>query len=253
MLRTRVIPSLLLKDGSLVKTVNFKKYNYIGDPINTVKIFNELEVDELMFLDITASKDNRAIDYQMLIDIANECFMPLSYGGNIKCIKDAKKIFNIGFEKVIINSNSFNRQELIKELSDYFGSQSIIGSIDIKKSFFGKYNIYTHNGTKKQKCNYIDRVKELVNFGVGEILVTSIDNDGTWNGYDIELIEEISKSVSVPVIASGGAGSLNDIKNVVENTKVSAVALGSMIVYQSQNMGVLINFPDKDKLKNIGI
>ena len=150
MLRTRVIPCLLLKNESLVKTIKFKKYNYIGDPVNTVRIFNELEVDELMFLDIFASKENRDINFKILKDIANECFMPLSYGGNIKSLDEVKKIFEIGFEKVVINSNSFDNLKLITEISNYFGVQSVVGSIDIKKSFFRTNKIYSHHGLKNK-------------------------------------------------------------------------------------------------------
>jgi len=251
MLRTRVIPTLLLKDYSLVKTTKFNKYNYIGDPSNTVRIFNELEVDELMFLDIFASKEKREINYSVLKDIANECFMPLSYGGNIRGLEDAKKIFNIGFEKIVINSNAFNNLSLISEVSEYFGKQSIVGSIDVKKSFFGKYNVFSHHGTKKQKETPVGWAKKLVDAGVGELLVTSIDQDGTWEGYDTVLIKSIAESVDVPVIANGGAGSLEDIKNVVKGSKASAVGLGSMVVYQKKDMGVLVNFPDQHVLESL--
>ncbi len=251
MLRTRVIPCLLLKNERLVKTVNFKKYNYIGDPINTVKIFNELEVDELMFLDIFASQDNRDISFNLLKNIANECFIPLSYGGNIKKLDDVKKIFEIGFEKVIINSNAYNNLNFINEIALYFGNQSIVGSIDVKKSFFGKEKIYSHHGMKKQKYDVVSWAKKLEDAGVGEILITSIEKEGSWDGYDVDLIKRVISSVHVPVIANGGAGSIADICEVVKTTGVSAVGVGSMVVYQKKGMGVLINFPDKNKLKEI--
>ena len=248
MLRTRIIPCLLLKNESLIKTVKFKKYNYIGDPINTVRIFNELEVDELMFLDIFASKENRKINFTILKDIANECFMPLSYGGNIKSLEDAKKIFEIGFEKVIINSNSFNNLNFIEELSEYFGRQSIVGSIDIKKSFFGNEKVYSHHGEKREKYNAVAWAKKLEDAGVGELLITSIDRDGSWGGYDIDMIKKITDCVQIPVIANGGAGCIDDIVNVVRDANASACALGSMVVYQKKGMGVLVNFPDRLKL-----
>ena len=251
MLKTRVIPCLLLKDESLVKTVKFKKYNYIGDPINTVRIFNELEVDELMFLDIFASKDNRDINFELLKDIANECFMPLSYGGNIKSLDDAKKIFEIGFEKLVINSNSFDNLDLIKQLSEYFGNQSIIGSIDIKKSFFGKKKIFSHHATIKQNQDVVIWSKRLENAGVGELLITSVEQEGTWNGYDIQLIKEITDNVQVPVIANGGAGNIEHLSEVVKRANASACAVGSMVVYQKKDMGVLVNFPDRKRLEEV--
>lgn len=250
MLRTRIIPCLLLKDESLVKTIRFKEYNYIGDPINTVRIFNELEIDELIFLDIFASKENRNINYNILKDIANECFMPLSYGGNIKSLDDAKKIFEIGFEKVVINSNAFYNLRLIEEIANYFGNQSIVGSIDVKTSFLTKKKrLYSHHGTRKQSIYPLEWAKKLENAGAGELLITSIDREGTWSGYDLELIREIADNVSIPVIANGGAGSISDIDQAVKTGHASAVALGSMVVYQKKAMGVLVNFPDKKKLK----
>jgi len=246
-LKTRVIPCLLLKNESLVKTVRFKKYNYIGDPINAVKIFNELEVDELMFLDIFASKDNGKINFKILQDIANECFMPLSYGGNIRSIKDAKKIFQIGFEKVVINSSAFNNIDLIENLVGYFGAQSVVGSIDVKKSFWFGQKVYSHHGRKKQNVNVIEWAKRLEASGVGEILITSIDREGSWDGYDIDLIKDIADSVQVPIIANGGCGKVEHIVEVVRRANVTACAVGSMVVYQKKHMGVLINFPEEAK------
>jgi len=251
MLKIRVIPCLLLKDESLVKTVKFKKYNYIGDPINTVRIFNELEVDELMFLDIFASKEKRKINFNLLQNIANECFMPLSYGGNIKSLEDAKKIFEIGFEKIVINSNAFNNLRLIEELANYFGTQSIVGSIDVKKNFWGKEKIFSYHGQKKEQDNLVIWSKKLENAGVGELLITSIDKDGTWDGYDIEMIKCVTQNVQVPVIANGGAGSLENLREVVKEADASACAVGSMVVYQKKDMGVLMNFPNRKKLENI--
>ena len=251
MLRTRVIPCLLLKNQSLVKTVKFKEYNYIGDPVNTVRIFNELEVDELMFLDIFASKENRNINFKILENIANECFMPLSYGGNIKSLDDAKEIFQIGFEKVVINSNSFNNLKLINDISSHFGSQSVVCSLDVKNSFWGGQKIYSHHGKKKQNIDIISWVKELEKSGAGELLVTSIDKEGSWEGYDIELIKSITNNVQIPVIANGGCGKVEHLGEVVNKANASACAVGSMVVYQKKGMGVLVNFPDQDKLREI--
>jgi cyclase len=242
---------LLLKNESLVKTVKFKEYNYIGDPVNTVRIFNELEVDELMFLDIFASKENRNINYKILADIANECFMPLSYGGNIKSLDDAKKIYEIGFEKVVINSNAFGNLKLIEEIAKYFGNQSVVGSIDVKQSFWGGQKIYSHHGRKKQSVDVVEWAKHLENAGVGELLVTSIDREGSWDGYDLELIKSITQNVQVPVIANGGCGSIEHIGQVVKQANASACAVGSMVVYQKKGMGVLVNFPDRRRLEEV--
>lgn len=246
MLRTRVMPCLLLKDKGLVKTIKFKKYNYIADPINTVRIFNELEVDELMFLDITASRENRDINFDILREIASECFMPLSYGGNIKKLDDAKKIFEIGFEKLVINASIFENPSLIMEIAKQFGSQSIIGSLDVKKSKFFGMKIYSHNGSIKQKGTPVEWAKKIEELGVGEIMLSSIDRDGTWSGYDIDLISEIAEIVTVPIIANCGAGSIQHLVDAVKKGKASAVAVGSMVVYQKKDKGILINFPSKD-------
>jgi len=250
-LKTRVIPCLLLKNESLIKTKKFKRYNYIGDPVNTVRIFNELEVDELMFLDIFASKESREINFKLLKDIANECFMPLSYGGNIKSLEDSKKIFEIGFEKVVINSNAFGNLELITQIANYFGNQSVVGSLDVKKTFWGKETLFSHHATIRQKEDVITYAKKLENAGVGELLITSIDREGTWEGYDVELIKRVTDSVQVPVIANGGAGSVADIGDVVKRGGASACAVGSLVVYQKKGMGVLVNFPDKKALEKV--
>jgi cyclase len=251
MLKTRIIPCLQLIDESLVKTVQFGKYSYIGDPVNTVRIFNELEVDELCFLDIRATIQKRPPNLKILSKIANECFMPLSYGGGIKDVDTAKIIFLIGFEKIIINTAAIENPDLISELSSYSGSQSVIVSIDVKRSLFGSYNVYSNDGTVKTKLNPIEWAKKAEEAGAGELLITSIDQDGTWKGFDLNIIKQITDVVSIPVIASGGAGSINDIGKVVKEANASAAALGSMVVYQQKGMGVLVNFPDKSELQRI--
>jgi len=248
LLRVRIIPCLLLKDSGLVKTVNFNKYNYIGDPINTCRIFNELEVDELTFLDINATVENKEPNYKVLQEIAEECFMPVSYGGGIKNIQQVEKILSIGFEKVIINSAVFEDRKLISEIANHFGSQSLIISIDYKKNIFGKYQVYGLSGTKNFKIHPVDWAREIKESGAGEILLTSIDREGTWKGYDVELTKQVTEKVNLPVIANGGAGNIDDIADVVNNGGASAVALGSMVVYQAKDMGVLINFPDRELL-----
>jgi len=251
MLQTRIIPCLLLKDDSLVKTVNFKKPGYIGDPVNTARIFNELEVDELVLLDISATNNNRKPNFKILAELANECFMPLAYGGGINNFEDAKKIFKIGIEKIIINSVTFTNPSLIKQLAEHFGNQAIVVSIDIKKNMFGNYQVYSNSGTKKQKVDPIAWAQELEQLGAGEILLTAIHQDGTWKGFDINIIEKISNAVNIPVIANGGASSIEDIGKAVKVGGASAVSLGSMVVYQNKGMGVLVNFPNTEQIKNI--
>jgi imidazole glycerol-phosphate synthase subunit HisF len=251
MLQTRIIPCLLLKDDSLVKTVNFKKPAYIGDPANTARIFNELEVDELTLLDISATSNKKKPNFKILTELANECFMPLAYGGGINDFEDAKKIFQIGIEKVIINSITFSKPAFITELAEHFGNQAIVASIDVKKNMFGNYQVFSNSGTKKQKVDPVAWAQELEQLGAGEILLTAIHQEGTWMGFDINIIEKISNAVNIPVIANGGASSIEDIGKAAKLGNASAVSLGSMVVYQNKGMGVLVNFPDTEKLNKV--
>jgi len=251
MLKKRIIPCLLLRNESLVKTVKFKKYKYVGDPANTCRIFNELEVDELAILDILASKDNKEPNYEILKEIANECFMPLSYGGGIRTITSAEDIFSIGFEKIILNSYTFEKPDIINQLSKNYGSQSIIIAIDVRKNIFQKYFVYSLSGKEKKNIKPIDWAKEVEDRGAGEILLTSIDNEGTWSGIDLNLTKIIADAVQIPVIAHGGAGTLKHIEDAIKIARASAVALGSMVVFQKKGMGVLVNFPDEKDLRGI--
>lgn len=250
MLKTRVIPVLLMKNNGLYKGVGFKNHKYIGDPINTVKIFNDKEVDELVIFDIEASRLNRNINFKMIQDIASEAFMPIAYGGGIKTIEDAKKLFNLGVEKVILNTCALENNQLIKDLVDIFGSQSIVFCLDIKKSFFGNYYIYTYSGTKKLKIAPTEIAKQMQDLGVGEIIVNSIDNDGLMQGYDLNIIKEISNSLNIPVIACGGAGKLEDFKQAKENG-AHGCAAGSMFVYHQKHKAVLINYPEYTELEKL--
>jgi cyclase len=244
MLRTRIIPTLLLRNESLVKTKRFKKFTYIGDPCNTVRIFNELEVDELMFLDITATRERREPNYELLADIASECFMPLSYGGGVRSIEQARKILNIGFEKICINSAAIDDISLITKVANEFGSQAVIAAVDYKINVFGKSVVVRGSNQKSTGKNVKDWANELEIAGAGEILLTSVDKEGTWEGFDIKMVKEVSNSVSIPLIAHGGAGCIRDLTEAVVEGKASAVALGSMVVFQRKGMGVLVNFPD---------
>lgn len=248
MLFTRYIPCLLLKGDGLVKTVNFKNPKYVGDPINTVRIFNEKEVDELIFLDIEATPQNREPNYKLLSEIASECFMPLAYGGGLKNIEQAKKIFSIGLEKVIINTEAHHNKNLIPEIAKVYGTQAVVGVIDVKKNFWGKNEVVSKSASQKHKYSAVEWAKEIENQGVGEIMITCVDREGTWGGLDLELIKSITDAVNVPVIAHGGAGSIDHINEAVKIGKASAVGIGSMVVYQKKDFGVLINFPDRNQL-----
>jgi cyclase len=249
MLKVRIIPCLQLVNESLVKTVKFDNFQYIGDPINTVRIFNELEVDELTFLDIRATSENREPNLKILREIADECFMPLSYGGGIRDVKTAKEILSIGFEKVVVNNILFENQELVTKIAEETGSQSVIVSIDVRKNVLGKYHVYKYNGKIKTNYEPLEWAQELEKLGAGEILLTSINKDGTWDGFDVNLMKIITSSVHIPVIANGGAGNNFHIEEVVKKGNVSAVALGSMVVFQAKGMGVLVNFPDKKEIE----
>ena len=248
----RVMPCLLLKGLGLVKTIKFKEHNYIGDPINAVHIFNKKEVDELIFLDITASKEGRKPPLELIMKIADECFMPFAIGGGINSLKDMKTLLKAGAEKVIVNTAAYEKPDFIKEASETFGSQSLVVSIDVKKNFFGKYDCYVKNGTKKIQKNPVEFAKEVQKLGCGEILLNSIDNDGVMSGYDLDLIKQVSKAVNVPVITCGGAGRLEHFKEAV-NSGASALAAGSMFVYHGPRKAVLINFPDRKELDNLFI
>lgn len=248
MLQTRVIPALLLRDDALVKTVRFDKAGYIGDPVNTVRIFNELEVDELVFLDITATNENRTPNLRILSEIANECFMPLGYGGGLNNFDVVQSIFGIGFEKVVLNSVMHAVPKFVTQVAEHYGNQAVVASIDVKKNFWGHYEVWSHAGKKNTKKNPVEWAAELEQLGAGEIILTSIDREGTWSGFDVQLTRKVADVVNIPVIAHGGAGKLQDITEVVQAGHASAVALGSMVVYQQKGMGVLVNFPDEQAL-----
>lgn len=251
MLKTRVMPCLLLRRSGLVKTVKFKNPSYVGDPINTVRIYNEKEVDELIFLDIIATPESQRPQFRLLADIANECFMPFTYGGGIRDIKDIKTLFSLGAEKVAINSYACENPDFICEAASRFGSQSIIISIDVAKNLFGKYQVCTHGGRRKTGSDPVRYAVQMEKNGAGEILLTSVDRDGTFEGYDLQLIKSVTDAVSIPVIACGGAGKIEDFGLAVHEAGASAVAAGSMVVYQGSHRAVLINFPSKSDLKRI--
>lgn len=251
MYRPRVIPCLLLKNAGLVKSIKFKDHRYIGDPINAVKIFNDLRADELVFLDIIAGLEKRKPNYEIIQKIADESNMPFAYGGGIQNIEDIRNAIKYGAEKVIVNSAAIKNFDFVKAASLEFGTSTIVVSIDVKKNMFGKYIVRTNSGNSSTDLDHITACLKAEDSGAGEIILTSIDNEGTMKGYDINLYESISRRLSIPLVANGGAGSLEDFRNVVKNGGASAVAAGSMFVYHGARRAVLISFPGKVILKEL--
>ena len=246
MLRPRIIPCLLVQDKGLVKTINFKNPKYIGDPINAVRIFNEKEVDELMVVDIDATKKNREPDYQMIKFLAAECRMPLCYGGGIKTIEQAQIIFGLGVEKIALSSIAVEKPELINKIANIVGNQSVVIVIDVlKNAFSGKYEIYTNNGLKPTGLNPCDFAERAEKLGAGEIVINSIDNDGIMKGYDLSLVNIVRKSINLPLTILGGAGSLQDIGELINKFGIIGAAAGSFFVFKGPYKAVLINYPNR--------
>jgi len=251
MFRPRVIPILLLKGHGLVKSIKFKDYRYIGDPINAVKIFNDLNADELVFLDILASKQKRCISLDFVRKVGEEANMPFAVGGGIRTIKEIMEIIHAGAENVVINSYAVENPEFIRKASDEFGSSTIVVSMDVKKKLFGKSQLYTYGGSNSTGIDPVSFASLMQKMGAGEIIINSIENDGTMQGYDLELIKSVAESVSIPVVALGGAGKSDDFNKAVRQAYASAVAAGSMFVFHGPRKAVLINYPDKDVLGGI--
>ena len=249
MIKPRVIPALLLKGQGLVKTVKFKEPKYLGDPINIVRIFNDKEVDELVLLDITATPEKRGPQFDLLKNIAGEAFIPLAYGGGIRSMNDVRKLLSIGIEKLIMNTSAVETPLLVREVADHAGSQAAVVSMDVKKGLLGKYEVLTHCGQKKTGLDPVNHAVEMERMGVGEILINSIDRDGTMQGYDVELVRKVADAVSVPVVACGGAGNLSHVSEVIKQGHASAAAAGSIFVFQGPLRGVLISYPTPKELK----
>lgn len=247
----RVIPCLLLRNNGLVKTIRFKDSIYLGDPINAVKIFNEKEVDELIFLDIDATREKKEPNYSMISKLASECFMPFSYGGGIGTLQQIDEIIKSGSEKIIINTQAFRKKNFIHEAVERFGSSTIVVSMDIRKRFIEGYCVYVNGGMQNTGRKPVEYAKEMEDQGAGEIFINSIERDGTMEGYDIDLIKSVSEAVSVPVVACGGAGSLNDFRLAFNEGGASAVAAGSFFVFQGKRRAVLITYPSYNEISNL--
>lgn len=246
MLRPRVIPCLLVKNGGLVKTVQFANPKYVGDPINSVKIFNEKEVDELMVVDIDATVCGRDPDYVMIKNLAAECRMPLCYGGGVKKVEEAEKIISMGVEKVAVSAAAVHDPDLIAKIAQVIGNQSVVVVLDVKKAGTrGEYELRTHNGSKPTGRCPFEFAKQLEMLGAGEIVINSIDNDGVMKGYDLDLISQLRESITLPITALGGAGSLNDIRELVDRFGIVGAAAGSLFVFKGIYRAVLINYPSR--------
>ncbi|NLI76662.1 MAG: imidazole glycerol phosphate synthase subunit HisF [Candidatus Riflebacteria bacterium] len=245
----RIIPCLLLKGGGFVKTVRFDQPTYLGDPINIVKIFNEKDVDELVILDILASRHGTPPAFTFLEQVVSEAFMPVGYGGGVRCLEDARALFRLGLEKVILNTAAVERPELVRELAREFGSQSVVVAIDVRRNFWGTPKVVARGGTIVTSLEVVAWAKQVESHGAGEILLTAVDRDGTMSGYDLELTRSVAGSVGIPVIASGGARSIQDLKAAVVEGEASAAAAGSLFVFQMPHRAVLISYPKYGDLK----
>jgi len=252
MLQTRIIPCLLLHKGGLVKTVGFKKPNYIGDPLNAVQIFNKKEVDELIVIDIDATIENRGPDYKLIENIASECFMPLCYGGGVKNIEQMRRLYSLGIEKLSLSSVVLENDELLSQAADIFGRQSVVVTMDVKCTWPRKrYRVVSHRGKKKYSVEVLEFARSVARKGAGELVIHSVDHDGKMTGYDQRLVKMISNEIDIPVIALGGAGSLGDMKEVVIESGACAAAAGSLFVYSGIHNAVLINYPSPEDLSDL--
>jgi imidazole glycerol-phosphate synthase subunit HisF len=246
----RVIPCLLIQSGGLVKTKQFDEPTYIGDPINAVRIFNEMEADELLILDIDASRHGSDIRWRLIEEVAKEAFMPICYGGGISTVSQAEKLFRLGVEKVSLCSSVFDKPGLVKEIAEAFGSQSVVVTLEVKR-INNTYQLMKQGGSMAVGKSVLEGAAEVIEAGAGELMINDVDRDGTMQGYDIELIGSVNDCVNVPVIACGGCGSLDDMTTAWKTTGISAFAAGSLFVYWGRLHGILINYPKRDKLKQV--
>jgi len=251
MITPRIIPCLLLRKTGLVKGVQFRNHKYIGDPLNAVKIFSEKEVDELIFLDITATREGRITSVDFVQEIADECYMPFCIGGGIREIDQAKRLFQAGAEKVVLNTHALENPELIESIAGAFGSQSVVVAMDVKKIWTGQYRVYSHNATQKMNWDPVQWALRAEKMGAGEIFLNTVNREGTMKGYDLKLIRTVAESVNIPVIASGGAGELMDIYKVIHTGKASAAAAGSLFVFYKSRDAILINFPNRKEVADL--
>jgi len=254
MLATRLMPCLLMSNGALVKTVRFKEGAYVGDPVNAVRIFNQKEVDELILLDIHATTQKRGIDFETLEKLTSECFMPICYGGGVRSLEEMRRLYSLGVEKVCLGAAAFEVPDFVRQAASEFGSQAVVVTLDARKKLLGRTTVCLRNGQRDLKQSPVDVARYMEEQGAGELLLYSIDRDGTWSGFDLPLLQSVTQAVSIPVVVTGGAGSLGHIQEAVQKGGASAVAIGSMAVFQAQDLGVLIKFPSRqDQVTMFGV
>ena len=246
MLLPRLIPMLLVREKGLVKTTQFTDDKYVGDPLNAVRIFNEKRVDEIIVLDIDATVKDKDPDFKMIESLASECRMPLCYGGGIKTVEQAIKILSLGVEKVSLSAAAIQNPNLIKEIADKVGSQSVVVTLDVKRKRFGGFDVLTHNGTKSTKCSPVDLALKFQDLGAGELVLNSIDNDGLMTGYDLKLVGEVKKHMTLPMTLVGGCGTFQDVEALHAQEGLIGAAAGSFFVFKGKYRAVLITYPSED-------
>lgn len=251
MLRVRVIPILSLRRRGLVKTVRFRRPKYVGDPINVVRIFNQKEVDEIILTEIVAAKEGRGPDFELLEQLASEAFMPICYGGGVRSVSDAKRILRLGMEKIALNSASLERPELVRELADSLGSQCVVASVDIRRTWRGIYEVHSHSRRAVPERDPLRWTERLIRMGAGEILVNAVDRDGTMRGSDVELLTRFRGRFDVPVIACGGVGSVADMRAAVRAGGLSAVGVGARFIYEGPYRAVLVSYLSRDEMATV--
>jgi imidazole glycerol-phosphate synthase subunit HisF len=247
--RARVIPCLLIRGNGLVKTRRFKDPVYVGDPVNAIRIFSEKEVDEIVLLDIDASREGREPNYELISEMAGEAFMPVAYGGGIRNLDQVRRLIRAGIEKVVINTAATESTDVIRAAADIFGNQAVVGAVDVKRTLLGGYRVVAKSASVEVKVGLDTHVQNLMAAGAGEIFLNSVDRDGMMGGYDVQLIRSVTQNVDVPVIACGGAGTVEHLSQGVHEGGASAVAAGSMFVFHGKHRAVLINYPKHFDLK----
>ena len=252
MIQARVIPCLLLRGNGLVKTKKFKDAVYVGDPVNAVRIFSDKEADEIVIFDIDASREGRQPNYELIAEMAGEAFMPVAYGGGVRSLEEIRRLIRSGVEKVVINTLATESTDTIRAAVEVFGSQAIVGAVDVRRKLLGGYAVLAKSATETTKLNLQQHIQSLVQAGVGELLINDVERDGCMVGYDMALVRSVTQA-PVPVVVCGGAGTLEHLRAAVLDGGASAVAAGSMFVFHGKHRAVLINYPKATELEKIFI
>jgi cyclase len=250
MIKARVIPCLLLRGNGLVKTRKFKAAVYVGDPVNAVRIFSDKEADEIVILDIDASRNGQEPNYELIAEMAGEAFMPVAYGGGVRTLEQIRRLIRSGVEKVVINTMATESTDIIRAAVDVFGSQAIVGAVDVQRKLFGGYAVMAKSATLETGLNLHNHIQSLLHAGIGELFVNDVDRDGTMTGYDLNLVRAVAK-VTVPIVVCGGAGTMTHLSEAINEGGVSAVAAGSMFVFHGKHRAVLISYPKAGELEKV--